>query len=93
MADWVVDNGVRMIGVDTPTPELGGKHRTPEYTFPVHMTLLPRDILIIEHLGANLAQLVGHRVEVTAVPMPIRGADGAPASVLARVVGTEGEDR
>ena len=92
-ADWLVEKGVRLIGVDTPTPELGGKHRPPGYPFPVHMTLLSRDILIIEHLGANLAQLAGHRVEVTAVPMPIRGADGAPASVLARVVETEGDER
>jgi len=99
-AQWLVERGVRMIGVDTPTPDLGGAHRPPGYAFPVHMTLLPRDILIIEHLGADLAQLAGRRVEVVAVPMPVRGADGAPATVLARAVdgstavgSTEGEGR
>lgn len=85
-AHWLVDRGVRMIGVDTPTPDLGGAHRPPDYPFPVHVALLARDILIIEHLGADLALLAGQRVEVIAVPMPVRGADGAPATVLARAV-------
>lgn len=83
-AEWLVERGVRMIGVDTPTPDLGGAHRPPGFGFPVHMALLGRDILIIEHLGANVARLAGERVEVVAVPMPVRGADGAPAAVLAR---------
>jgi kynurenine formamidase len=93
-AHWLVERGVRMIGVDTSTPDLGGVHRPPGYPFPVHMILPSRDILIIEHLGAGLAQLAGQRVEVVAVPVPVRGADGAPAAVLARAVPgtTEGED-
>ena len=81
---WLVEKGVRMIGVDTTTPDLGGAHRPPGYHFPVHMALLPRDILIIEHLGPELGRLAGRRIEVMAVPVPIRGADGAPAAVVAR---------
>jgi arylformamidase len=94
-AHWLVERGVRMIGVDTPTPDLGGAHRPPGYAFPVHMILLSRDILIIEHLGPDLARLAGRRVEVVAVPMPVRGADGAPAAVLARPVSgpADGADR
>lgn len=84
-AAWLVERGVRMIGVDTPTPDLGGAHRPVGFGFPVHMTLLRHDILIFEHLGPELARLGDRRVEIVAAPLPIRGADGAPARVLARV--------
>jgi arylformamidase len=85
-AGWLVERGVKLIGVDTTTPDLGGAHRPRDYAYPVHMTLLPRDILIIEHLGPRLEELIGRRVEVNAVPLPIRGGDGAPAPVIARAV-------
>jgi arylformamidase len=85
-AQWVVEHGVSMIGVDTTTPDLGGAHRPLDYPYPVHMTLLSNDVLIIEHLGPALTRLAGKRVEVMAVPLPVRGGDGAPASVVARPV-------
>lgn len=92
LAVWLAERGVKMVGVDTTTPDLGGKHRPPDYPYPVHMTLLPRDILIVEHLGPRLEELAGRRVEINAVPLPIRGGDGAPAPVIARPVSDSHEE-
>jgi kynurenine formamidase len=85
-ADWFVERGVRMVGVDTVTPDMPGAHRPPDYDFPVHMALLSRDILIMENLGPALSGLAGRRLEVLAVPLPIRGADGSPVMAMAREV-------
>lgn len=47
------------------------------------MGIQGRDILIIEHLC--LAEVSGRRLEVVAFPLKIRGADGAPVRVVARL--------
>jgi arylformamidase len=83
---WLVDRGVRMVGIDVMTPDMAGPHRPPDFNWPVHHALLGNDILIIENMGTGLASLLGRRVEVMAVPLPISGADGAPVVPLARPV-------
>jgi len=85
-ADWLVERGVRMVGVDTITPDLPGAHRPDDYHFPVHVRLLGAEVLIMENVGPGVAELLGRRVEVLAVPLPIRGADGSPVMALAREV-------
>lgn len=87
-ADWLLDREVRMVGVDTVTPDMPGAHRPADYAFPVHMKLLGRHVLIMENVGPGVAELAGKRVEVLAVPLPVRGADGAPVMALARQVVT-----
>jgi arylformamidase len=83
-AEWLVDRGVRMVGVDTVTPDLPGEHRPPDFDFPVHMRLLSQDVLIMENLGPGLGRLAGRRVEVTAIPLAIEGGDAAPVVPIAR---------
>lgn len=83
-ADWLLDRGVRMVGVDTVTPDLPGAHRPVDYHFPVHMKLLGREVLIMENVGPGMASLAGKRLEVVALPLPIRGADGSPVMAMAR---------
>ncbi|MQA83850.1 MAG: hypothetical protein GEV03_04235 [Streptosporangiales bacterium] len=83
-AEWLVERGVRMLGVDTVTPDMPGARRPPDFDFPVHTRLLGRDILIIENLGPGLATLAGRRVEVMAVPFAIEDGDASPVVPLAR---------
>lgn len=85
-ADWLLERGVRMVGVDTVTPDLPGAHRPDDYHFPVHMKLLGAEVLIMENVGPGIAALVGRRLEVLAVPLPVQGADGSPVMALAREV-------
>ena len=83
-AELLVELGVRMVGVDTITPDLPDFARQADFAFPVHRTLLAEDILIIENLGSGLRELLGRRIEVFAVPLAIRGGDGAPVRVFGR---------
>ena len=85
-ARWLLDKQVKLIAVDTPTPDLPLDRRPPDFIWPVHRALLRDGILIAEQL-ANLRALSGRRVEFMFAPLPIEGSDGSPARVLARPVG------
>lgn len=80
-ANWVVDQGVRMVGVDTVTPDLPYDRRSATFGFPVHHILLGAGVLIVENL--NLEAVVGRRFQLVVGPLCVLGADGAPARVLA----------
>lgn len=84
-ARWLLDKRVKMVAVDTPTPDVPLDRRPPDFTWPVHRTLLAHGILIAEQL-AHLETLAGQRVEFIFGPLPIAGSDGSPARVLARPV-------
>jgi arylformamidase len=84
-ARWLVDRGVKLLAVDTPTPDLPLDRRPADFTWPVHRTLLRHGTLIAEQL-ANLRALAGRRAEFLLAPLPIVGSDGSPARVLARPV-------
>jgi kynurenine formamidase len=83
VAEWLVEQGVAMLGVDVVTPDMPVAARQPGFDFPVHNALLRRGTLIVENL-TNLSSLAGERVEIVAAPLRIRAADGAPARVIAR---------
>jgi len=70
-----------MVGVDTPSPEIPQRLRSPVYDFPIHHILLGNGVLIIEHL--RLGAAAGHRAQIMALPIKIQGCDGAPARVVA----------
>jgi kynurenine formamidase len=82
-AAWLVERGVKLVAFDLPTPDLPEARRPPGFDWPVHRTLLAGGVLIAEHL-ANLDHVAGHRFELWALPIPIVGADGAPARIVAR---------
>ena len=83
-ATWLADRQVGLIGIDLPTPDLPVPRRPGEgFGWPVHKILLSRGVLIAEHL-TGLAPLAGQRVEIIIGAINIKGADGAPARILAR---------
>ena len=84
-ADWLVAKKIRLLAVDTATPDLAFDRRGPDFDFPIHRTLLKFGVLIAEQV-ANLEALAGTRVEFMFCPVPIVGCDGAPARVLARPI-------
>lgn len=84
-AKWLVDRGVRMVGIDAITLDAYGAKRPPGFTFPVHRLLLKNEIFVVENLG-NLDKVAGKRVFIVAAPIKIKGADGAPARIIARVI-------
>jgi kynurenine formamidase len=83
--DWLVDKRVKLVAVDTITPDLPYDLRSDGFDFPVHRALLQQGILIAEQI-ANLEALHGKRVEFIFGALSIDDCDGAPARVLGRAV-------
>ena len=77
LAERLAALGVKMIGLDTPSPD-----RSP---YPVHKILLHEEILIIENLTGLEALLGLKSFEVIALPSKFE-ADSAPARVVARIL-------
>ncbi len=85
LAIWLIEKEIKMVGVDFITVDVPRKKRTVDlmsYPFPIHKSLLGNDVLIIENL-ANLDKL-DKRVIVSAIPIFMKGRDGAPARVVAK---------
>ncbi|AZS15097.1 cyclase family protein [Paenibacillus lutimineralis] len=75
-AEILVRKQVKMIGLDTPSPD--------KYPFEVHKLLFQHNILILENL-TNVERLLNvSRFEIIALPMLIQ-ADSAIARVVARI--------
>jgi arylformamidase len=86
-ATFLVEKGVRMVGIDTRSVDLpdslsGGAGKG--LTFTSLRVLLQHTIPVIHRL-ANLELILGRRVTVMAFPINFRGADGSPARVVALV--------
>jgi arylformamidase len=74
-AGWLLDHGVRLVGVDGPSIEAYDAPGDP-----VHCALLAADVIIVENLA--LAGVSPGAYELTCLPLPIVGCDGAPARVV-----------
>jgi len=71
------ERSVAALGIDTASVDVGRSS-----TFPVHRAMLERGVLLLENL-ANLHRLPETEIVITVGVLPIRGASGAPARVLA----------
>ena len=84
-AQWLVEQQVKLVGVDCGTVDLPTRKRQEGFNWPTHHVLLSNGVLVAEHL-TNLRSLAGSRMEAMFLPLCIKGADGAPARVVARRV-------
>jgi glutamyl-tRNA reductase len=76
-AAYLVERGVRMFGFDT-----GNCDRDGDLDFPIHHTILGSNALILENL-VNLEHILHRTVQLTALPLSYKHADGSPARVVA----------
>jgi arylformamidase len=76
---WLVDQGIKLMGVDSGGVEL--THDTTHANVN-HLLLFRAGIPIIENLG-HLDRLTQSRVQVYALPVPVRGLDAFPLRVIA----------
>jgi arylformamidase len=74
-AKFLVDQGVKVVGVDYLSVEQFKKAGAP-----AHHMLLGNDVVIIE--GLNLSDAEAGQYEMYCLPLRIAGADGAPARVV-----------
>jgi len=84
-AEWLVDKGIKLLAVDTPTPDVPVHKRPRGFDWPVHHALLRDGVLISEQV-ANARSLAGRRAEFLFLPLNVVGGDGAPARVLGRAI-------
>ena len=75
---WLVDQGMKLMGVDSG----GVEGPDPEHRNAAHLVLFRADIPLIENL-VHLDQLTRSRVKLFALPVPARGLDAVPLRVIA----------
>lgn len=85
-AQYLVDNNVKLIGIDTPSPDdgrimLDSNSYGTEIDSPVHKIFLKNEVLLVEYL-ANL-EMADCKLEwnIAVMPLKVKNADGAPARV------------
>ena len=76
---WLVDRGMKLIGVDSGGVELMHDKTHANIN---HLLLFRAGIPVIENL-ANMDQLTQKRVVVYALPIPVKGLDAFPLRVIA----------
>ena len=73
-ATWLVERRVRLVGLDTPSPDCD--------PHPVHYILLGARVLIVENL-TGLEGIAQDRFDLVVVPLPLRGLEASPVRALA----------
>lgn len=76
---WLVDAGMKLMGVDSAGVEIP---HSVSHANENHLALFRADIPLIERL-ANLDRLSKSRVKVYALPIPVSGLDAFPLRVIA----------
>ena len=82
-AEYLVKSGIKLIALDTPSPDsgqnikLGGK-----YDSPVHKLFLENEIIIIEYLTNTDKINCDKKLKIVALPLKLKGIDGSPARVI-----------
>jgi arylformamidase len=74
-AQWVVDRGIRLIGVDFLSVEARGAEG-----HPAHVTLLRNGVVIVE--GLNLSEVEPGEYQLVCLPLRIKDGDGGPARAV-----------
>ena len=75
-SQWIVDHGIKLIGVDYLSVAQFGKGA------PTHHILLKAGVIAVE--GLNLSNVTPGFYELICLPLKLKGSDGAPARVILR---------
>jgi len=74
-AAWLLDKGMRLVGIDGPSVEPFDAEGAP-----VHRALLEAGVVIVE--GLDLAGIPAGPYRLICLPLRVAGADGAPARAV-----------
>jgi len=81
-AQWLVDHGCRVVGMDTPMPDNPKNGRGCSKDSPNHKILLGSGAILVEYM-VNLVALDQPVVHLVVAPLKIREGDGAPVRAFA----------
>jgi len=88
-AIWLVKKGLRLLAMDTPSPDNPLHCRGSSEDSPNHKLFLRRGVILVEYL-CNLKVITKRRVELIVLPMKIEDSDGSPARCVAIEKGDSG---
>ena len=72
-AQWLVDHGIKCVGIDSFSMEKYGFQRGL-----THEILLSNGIAIIEGISSKLKEVVGKKMFLVCLPLPLKCMDGSP---------------
>ena len=78
-ANYLTSKKVSLVGIDSPSIDLGTDSK-----FPVHHIFSKKEILIVENL-ANLEKIKSSKFHLVALPLKLKGATGSPVRAIAFV--------
>ena len=76
-AKYLVSKRVNLVGIDSPSIDLGKNSN-----FPAHHALLKKDVLILENL-CNLEKISRIHFKLVVLPLKLKGATGSPVRAVA----------
>ncbi|MFQ6025455.1 MAG: cyclase family protein [Nitrosopumilaceae archaeon] len=76
-AHYLSSKRVNLVGIDTPSIDLGK-----DSSFSAHHILLKRNILILENL-CNLNKISGTKFRLVVLPLKLKGTTGSPVRAIA----------
>lgn len=81
-AQYLIDSGVKLVAMDTPSPDCSSIPFGVVCDSQIHKLFLENEIIIIEYL-ANLDKVTEYDGwRIVALPLKIKGADGSPIRVF-----------
>ena len=83
-AYWLVDKGVIFVLIDMPSPDNPQERTVLEQLNPVHLIFLSKGVIISECI-TNLDLIKCNEFELIALPLKMKGLDGAPTRIVAVV--------
>lgn len=78
LAHALVQLQVRMLALDTPSPDMPDGPRPSKFDWPAHKVLMQGGVLITEQV-TRLHLVRDRRFRLFALPIALGGSDGAPA--------------
>ncbi len=81
-AQYLVDSGVKLLGLDTPSPDDSKTPLHAENDSVIHKLFLKNGVILVEYLATAGITDYTRGYQIAALPMKINDSDGAPARVI-----------
>ena len=78
-ANYLASKKIGLVGIDSPSIDLGT-----DFKFPVHHIFAKKGMLIVENL-ANLEKIKSSKFHLVVLPLKLKGATGSPVRAIAFV--------
>lgn len=78
---WLIENGIKLLAMDTPSPDNPEYDAKSENDSPNHQRLLSHEVIIVEYL-TNLKEINQEKFYFIALPLKLFGCDGSPARAI-----------